>query len=132
MPAAYSTDLRQRIVNAYEAQGGSQRQLAKRFQVSLSFVKRLISRYRTTGSIKAKPHGGGALPKIKTSEREQLQQLVGEQPDALLRELCERWEHHKGVKVSIATMHRQLQQLRLTTKKKLCMPVSKIVSESNK
>jgi transposase len=44
MPAAYSIDLRQRILNAYEAKEGSQRTLAKRFQVSLSFVKRLIRR----------------------------------------------------------------------------------------
>jgi hypothetical protein len=44
-------------------------------------------------------------------------QLVNEQPDALLQELCERWEVTKGTKVSISTMHRQLQKLRLTTKK---------------
>jgi transposase len=67
--------------------------------------------------VKPKSHGGGAIPKIKTSDLERLEQLVEEQPDALLRELCERWEHKKGVKVSVATMHRRLQQLRLTTKK---------------
>ncbi len=42
MPAAYSIDLRQRIINAYKAKEDSQIQLAKRFQVSLSCVKRLI------------------------------------------------------------------------------------------
>jgi transposase len=30
MPAAYSNDLRERVVAAYEAKEGSQRQLAKR------------------------------------------------------------------------------------------------------
>ena len=60
MPAAYSMDLRQRIINAYEAKEGSPRNLAKRFQVSLSFVKRLVIRYRETGLVKPKPHGGGA------------------------------------------------------------------------
>jgi transposase len=117
MPAAYSSDLRQRIINAYEGKEGSQRQLAKRFQVSLSFVARLIRRYRDTGIIKPQSHGGGAIPKIQISDLEQLEELVKEQPDALLRELCERWEHKKGVRVSLSTMHRRLQQLRLTTKK---------------
>lgn len=33
MSTAYSIDLRQRIINAYEGKEGLQRQLAKRFQV---------------------------------------------------------------------------------------------------
>lgn len=117
MPAPYSIDLRQRIINAYEAREGSQRQIAERFQVSLSFVKRLIRRYRETGALKPKCHGGGAIAIIKQSELKQIEQLVKEQPDALLRELCERWEVRKGVKVSISTMHRRLEKLKLTTKK---------------
>ncbi|MGL5796113.1 MAG: helix-turn-helix domain-containing protein [Waterburya sp.] len=117
MPAAYSIDLRQRIINSYQAKEGSQRKLAKRFQVSLSFVKRLIRRYRDTGEIKPKSHGGGAIAKITRADLAQINQLVEQQPDALLRELCERWESKQGVRVSTSTMHRKIQQLRLTTKK---------------
>lgn len=117
MPAAYSMDLRKRIIDVYETNQGSQRQIAQRFQVSLSFVKSLLRRYRNTGQIKAKPHGGGAKLVIKRSQLKQIQQLVNEQPDALLRELCQRWEEREGTKVSISTMHRKLQQLKLTTKK---------------
>ena len=117
MPAPYSIDLRQRVINAYKAKEGSQRQIAKRFQVSESFLKRLIRRYQETGSVKSRPHGGGALAIIKQFDLEQIKQLVNEQPDALLRELCERWEAKKGIKVSISTMHRRLQKLQLTTKK---------------
>jgi transposase len=60
MPVPYSTDLRQRVVDGYKAKEGSQRQLADRFKVSLSFVQRLIRRYRNTGKVSAKPHRGGA------------------------------------------------------------------------
>jgi transposase len=35
---AYSLDLRQKIVTAYDNQEGSLREIAKRFKVSLSFV----------------------------------------------------------------------------------------------
>jgi transposase len=61
MPAPDSIDLRQRVINAYKAKEGSQRQIAKRFQVSESFLKRLIRRYQETGSVKPRPHGGGAI-----------------------------------------------------------------------
>ena len=36
----YSIDLRQKTIEAYQNQEGSQRQLAKRFKVSLSFIKK--------------------------------------------------------------------------------------------
>jgi transposase len=49
MPAPYSTDLRQRVIDAYNAKEGSLRQLADRFKVSLSFVQRLICRNSYTG-----------------------------------------------------------------------------------
>ena len=34
----YSDDLRQKVVDAYQQEEGSQRELAKRFSVSLSFM----------------------------------------------------------------------------------------------
>lgn len=116
MPAAYSIDLRQRIINAYKAKEGSQRQLAKRFQVSLSCVKRLIRRYQQR-QVKPKSHGGGAIALIKVSDLGAIKEMVEEQPDALLRELCEGWEQKPGIKVSLSTMHRRLQELKLTIKK---------------
>lgn len=118
MPAPYSIDLRQRIINIYQTRESSQREIAERFKVSLSFVKRLICRYQQTGSVKPKSHGGGEIAIIQQSALEQIKQLVDEQPDALLRELCERWEKKKGIKVSISTMYRRLQKLQLTTKKR--------------
>lgn len=45
MSASYSTDLRQRVIDAYTNREGSQRQLAERFKVSESSVKRLLRRY---------------------------------------------------------------------------------------
>jgi putative transposase len=42
MPVAYSTDLRTRVIDAWNAKEGTQTQLAERFKVSLSFVKRVL------------------------------------------------------------------------------------------
>ncbi|GFZ94025.1 helix-turn-helix domain-containing protein [Okeania sp. KiyG1] len=51
------------MIRAYQNQEGSQRQIAQRFQVSLTFVRNLLRHYRTTGTVNPKQHGGG--PKIK-------------------------------------------------------------------
>jgi transposase len=64
MPAPFSVDLRQRIISVYQGKEGSQRQLAQRFKVSLSFVRDLTRRHRETGQVEPKPHGGGAVAKL--------------------------------------------------------------------
>ncbi len=119
MPAALSVDLRQRVLAAYQAKAGSQRQLAERFQVSLSFVRDLMRHYRQTGSIEPKPHGGGATAKLGDLQLPILQALVEAQPDALLVELCERFAQQTGVEVSVSTMQRAVQRLELSVKKNL-------------
>ena len=43
MPAPYSIDLRQRVINAYEAKEGSQRQIAERFRSLSVFYKKINS-----------------------------------------------------------------------------------------
>jgi len=44
---AYSTDL-QKIIDVYGKEQISQRQLAKRFDVALSFIVKLLKQYRET------------------------------------------------------------------------------------
>jgi transposase len=117
MPAAYSVDLRQRIIAAYEAKEGSQRQLAKRFKVSLSFVRDLVRHYREQETVQPKPHGGGAAAKIGVEEQALIASWIKQQPDLPLRELCERLEKERSIRVGISTMWRVLKQMNLSVKK---------------
>jgi transposase len=55
----YSLDFRQKVVEVYEAGGISQRQLAKNFQVTLSFIQDLLKQKRESGTI---------APKIRTQQ----------------------------------------------------------------
>ena len=57
MPVAYSVDLRRRVIAAWENKEGSQRQLAQRFKVSLSFVRNLLRQYRSSGQVEAASAG---------------------------------------------------------------------------
>jgi len=117
MPAPLSLDLRQRVFLAYQTKEGSQRQLANRFKVSLSFIRDLARRYRETGTIEPKPHGGGAVTKLETKHLPIIKTLVDNQPDALLEELCERFTEQTTVQVSTSTMQRAVQSLKLSVKK---------------
>ncbi|MBV9386195.1 MAG: transposase [Chroococcidiopsidaceae cyanobacterium CP_BM_ER_R8_30] len=128
---AYSIDLRQKIIDAYNRQEGSQRQLAKRFSVSVSFVQDLLKRYREDGKIAPREHGGGAKAKLNLEQVLLVKQLVEEDNDAILVELCERLEQHSGVRISRATMGRLTQKLQLTRKKSRSMPVNEILNECN-
>ena len=115
---AYSTDLRQKVIDAYNNKEGSQRQLAKRFSVSLSFVQDLLKRYRSDGTISPLPHGGGQQAKLSPQQVALIVTLIEEDNDAILVELCDRLEQRSGVRVSRATMGRITQKLNLTRKKK--------------
>ena len=85
----YSMDLRERVAAAIDAGEGSQRQVAKRFRVSVSFVTRLVQRRRDAGTLAPKPHGGGPRPALGFPERVRLAMRIAEHPDATLKQLKE-------------------------------------------
>src|SRR4028119_1070509 len=118
MPVAYSTDLRTRVIDAWSAKEGTQAQLAKRFKVSLSFVKRVIHRYRTSAQKEAKPRGTTLAPTINGEALILVQRLIENKPDITLEKLCEQLEKRSQIKVSKPTMCRAVQRLKMPRKKK--------------
>jgi transposase len=117
MPKPYSSDLRTKIVDAYQRGEGTQRGLAERFGVSGTFVVDLLRRYRQTGSVAPKPRGGGQQPRLDANQLEVVTALVKKDPDATLDEMIERVAEHTGVRVSNPTMSRVLTRLGLPRKK---------------
>ncbi|MBN4005550.1 helix-turn-helix domain-containing protein [Nostoc sp. LPT] len=111
MPISYSRDLRERVIMACVAKEGSQRQLAQRFKVSLSFVRNLLRQYRTNGQIEAKRRGGYQKPTIINEHLSIIQSMVEGKNDLLLRELCDRYAEGTGISVSVSTMHRAVEKL---------------------
>ena len=90
----YSMDLRERVAAAIDAGEGSQRQVAKRFRVSVSFITRLVQRRRDAGTLTLKPHGGGPRPALGFPERVRLAMRIAEHPDATLKQLVGRLRLH--------------------------------------
>src|SRR5262245_27807271 len=102
----YSLDLRQRLVDAVARGEGPLRELADLFQVSLSFLVRLLRRHRDTGSVAPKPHAGGPQPLLDEHATQELLRLVRAQPDATLAELRDRL----GIPCSLMTIARALKR----------------------
>jgi transposase len=117
MPA-YSIDLRKKILSAWENKEGTQRELAKRFKVSLSFIRDFLRRYRETGEIAARPQGGDRRSLLKGEKEELLKIMVAEQSDIYLREIQEAIKENEGIEVSISSLSRTLNRLNLKRKKK--------------
>jgi transposase len=108
----YSMDLRRRVLAASDAGLGTAA-VAEKFDVSPAWVRRLKQRRRESGEIAPRVQRHGPLPKLAGCMRE-LAELIRSQPDATEQELADRL----SVKVSDSTVHRALERLRLTYKKR--------------
>jgi transposase len=110
---AYSIDLRERVVAACDARDGTRAQIAARFSVSVAWVRDLLRRRRLTGSIVAKPRGGGRAPAFDAEAAGRLREAVRADPDATLGELAAA----AGVTCCASAVHRALARLGITRKK---------------
>ncbi len=121
---AYSLDLRQRLVAAYEQGAGTLAELAALFRVSTFFLVKMLGQHRRGESLEPKPHSGGASLALNEEQRAVLRAAVATQPDATLKELQAVLTAKGRVRVSLATLCRELQRLHLPRKKKASSPVN--------
>jgi transposase len=113
--SGYSMDLRERVISAWQT-GKRQAWIAKTFQISVSSIKRYISRYRQTGSV-APTIQQREQPLIKAEDAPAVQAMVDAQADATLEAYCEDWEKRTGQRVSDSTMSRALMRFDRPRKK---------------
>ena len=118
MGAAYSQDLRDRVIAARDG-GMRTKRVAELFQVSASWVRRVMQRRRDHGEQSPRPRGGATVIKI---DLDQLRQLVNQQPDATAKQLHERL----GIACSVSAVDMALRRMGLSFKKRRCMPPSRI------
>ena len=108
----YSLDLRQQIVNAYKNKEGSMLKIACKFHVSRSFVQKLIKQERETGSIAPLTRVSGYESKLLPNVNI-IKQLLNENPNITLKQLCDAIEQITGTAISQSAMYRFLHQHQL-------------------
>jgi transposase len=125
MPAAYSLDLRERVVDTVE-EGASRRGAAGVFKVSVSTAIRWTKRLTATGSCAPLPSGGDHRSKAVEQHNDWLLTLVGEEPDATLAEIQTRLADTHGLKKSQSCLWRFFRRHDVTFKKKHSTPPNRI------
>lgn len=121
MARPYSTDLRERVKRAVE-NGGSCRQAAAQFEVSVSFVVKLMQRWREHGTLAARPLGG-RKPRQLAAHGERVRALIAGEPDLTIDALRRRLAD-EGIVASRSAVGRTLLALGLTRKKRRRAPAN--------
>jgi transposase len=121
--AAYSEDLRRKIVDAVERRGMGQSQAARTFDVSLSSVKRYVRKSRQGRSL-SPGKAPGKRPKIGERARKLLEEDLRERPFATLRERCEYLRAVAGLEVSRSVVCRAIKRVGSTRKKGWRLPAN--------
>ena len=116
-----SLGLRERILATYDANDDTRETVARRFRVSLGFVKKLLQQRRRIGDVRAQHHRSGCKPRIVASQRQQLRRLLDQKPDLTLKEL----RAATGLACTLPAIHYVLVKLGLTYKKRRSAPASK-------
>ena len=114
MPRSYSTDLRQRVIEAVET-GASRHEAAERFDVSVSSAVKWLQRWQASGSAAAKPRGGSVSPLEKRAAR--VLAVIAAHPDLTLMETVAelgRWR----IRTSKSAVSRFFDRHGITLKKK--------------
>jgi len=117
----YSMDFRRAVARCFDKCGSSS-QVAEQLGCSESWVRRLVQRRRESGSLEPKPRGKPNNNKLNAGDEEQLRQLIAQTPDMTLGELAAALDK----KVSVPTVWRATQRLKLPLKKSPSMPPNRI------
>ena len=114
----YPQELRVRVVAAVEQGEHSIPEVARIFNVGVTFVKKMLRLHRAGDDLMPR-HGGGPKPSLQEPEHQVLRQHIAAQPDASLFELQQILADQHEISVSQATICRALQELNLPRKKKV-------------
>ena len=128
MPRACSTDLRERVLAAYEAGEGSHAAVAGRFRVGGRTLSRGLRAARAEGRRAPQPPRRPRAP--LGGQAAALAELVTDRNDATLAEYADRLAEGTGVRRSVAAVCRALKSLGLTRKKRRSGRPSRIARTS--
>jgi len=109
---AYSPDLREQVLADCD-RGLTTRQVATKYSVSESWVRRLKQRRRQTGEVSPRRQSAGPRPSWD-AYADRLREAIRQTPDATLVELRDRLE----LTVALSTLWRAVAAIGLSVKKK--------------
>ena len=122
--AAFSLDLRQRILDAALRGDATEQAVADRFAVGRSFVQKIKRLHRTASSIAPSTARRGPAPALSADDRAALATWVAAEADRTGDELAARLASDRAVHVGGRTVNRTLAAMGLTLKRRRSAPTS--------
>ena len=110
--AAYSQDLRTRVLRAWDS-GQDAESVAAKYEVSRAWVYRLVQRRRETGSSRPRQQTKFRRRTLNAHHEQRLVFLITARPDATLAELRDALP----TTAALSTLWREIDRLGLTVKK---------------
>ena len=109
-------DLRERVAKAKGT--GSSYEVAERFAVHDSWVRRIWIRLASTGSVAPLPRGGNRARKVDKEGEAMIRAWIAEQSDMTIVEVMARYFGEREISVSEPAMRRTLKRLGFSRKKR--------------
>jgi transposase len=131
MGLGYSLDLRQKLVEAWKKRALTVEELSELFGVGTATVKRWQRRYRETGAVEPRPHGGGRRVALTQEQVAALRGLVMSQPDWTEEEYTENLRTHHGMQASRSAVGRAIRRMGFSVKKRPSQRRREIVQMSD-
>lgn len=109
MSTAYSLDLREKAVSAYENGEGTQEEIASRFSIGRRTLQEWLVLKKETNSIEPKEYiYCGRLPIINEKGSLFVKKLIEEKPDILIAEICSLYKKKFKIEVAQSMVSRAL------------------------
>jgi transposase len=124
MPRAYDNDLRRKVLAAYAAGKGSQRELAQLFGVSLGWVEKVSRQQRQHGQVDRVDQRHGPVSRVDSAAKACLLRAIEDRPDLTLAELQRMLAERQGVRLCLAQVWNVLKQMGVRLKKSHSTPPS--------
>ncbi len=132
MASPYSDDLRRKLLGAHQRKQGSLAQLARRFDVSLGWAKKVSAALRATGKMERPPgRRRGPASKVTPEVEQDLRSWIEQRADRTLAELQELLYERRRLEVSIGRLWAALRDLGLVLKKSHSMPPNKTLPRAS-
>lgn len=118
MAAPYSIDLRLSAIKAYENGDSTQTEIVRLYNLGIATFRRYWKQYKETGNVAPAEYKRGRKPAINEKQMWRIKELVLQQPDASLKELCSRYNRTRNKKIGVTIMFRAICSLGFRRKKK--------------
>ena len=117
MPKAFSKDLRERIVKAYNDGKGTIADMSDMFNVSKESVNKFLKISRTTGDL-TPGQSTGRPPFLTENRLKIIKQIVLSAPEDRLEDYCVKFKKETGLYIPKSTLWDACQILNIRRKKK--------------